>query len=98
MEQSDPLHEAIHGRKRACGRRLSYGPLVALMVGRFVTTPLMKYIPPSRMLGIYGAAKRHLDWDCDYAPEHHRRVCHRREQFLFVDYVSDYIRLYLLWA
>ena len=30
--------------------------LVALMVGRFVTTPLMKYLPPSRMLGLYGAA------------------------------------------
>ena len=29
--------------------------LVALMVGRFVTTPLMKYISPSLMLGIYGA-------------------------------------------
>jgi FHS family L-fucose permease-like MFS transporter len=30
--------------------------LVALMVGRFVTTPLMKYISPSRILGFYGAA------------------------------------------
>jgi MFS transporter, FHS family, L-fucose permease len=30
--------------------------LVALMVGRFVTTPLMKYISPSRMLGLYGGA------------------------------------------
>jgi MFS transporter, FHS family, L-fucose permease len=30
--------------------------LVALMVGRFVTTPLMKYISPSKILGIYGAA------------------------------------------
>jgi FHS family L-fucose permease-like MFS transporter len=30
--------------------------LVALMIGRFVTTPLMKYISPSRILGIYGAA------------------------------------------
>jgi FHS family L-fucose permease-like MFS transporter len=29
--------------------------LVALAVGRFVSTPLMKYVPPSRMLGIYGA-------------------------------------------
>jgi FHS family L-fucose permease-like MFS transporter len=29
--------------------------LVALMVGRFVTTPLMKYISPSKILGIYGA-------------------------------------------
>jgi FHS family L-fucose permease-like MFS transporter len=30
--------------------------LVALMVGRFVTTPFMKYISPSRILGFYGAA------------------------------------------
>ena len=30
--------------------------LVAMMVGRFVTTPLMKYIAPSKLLGIYGAA------------------------------------------
>jgi MFS transporter, FHS family, L-fucose permease len=30
------------------------GVLVALAVGRFVSTPLMKYISPSRMLGIYG--------------------------------------------
>jgi FHS family L-fucose permease-like MFS transporter len=30
--------------------------LVALMVGRFLTTPLMKYVSPSRMLGFYGAA------------------------------------------
>jgi FHS family L-fucose permease-like MFS transporter len=29
--------------------------LVALAVGRFVSTPLMKYVWPSRMLGIYGA-------------------------------------------
>ena len=32
------------------------GVLVALMVGRFVSTPLMKYVSPSRMLGIYGVA------------------------------------------
>jgi MFS transporter, FHS family, L-fucose permease len=31
------------------------GVLVALAVGRFVSTPLMRYVPPSRMLGIYGA-------------------------------------------
>ncbi len=30
--------------------------LVAMLVGRFLTTPLMKYISPSRLLGIYGAA------------------------------------------
>src|SRR3981189_1099839 len=30
------------------------GVLVALAVGRFVSTPLMKYVAPSRMLGIYG--------------------------------------------
>lgn len=30
--------------------------LVALLVGRFASTPLMKYISPSRLLGIYGVA------------------------------------------
>jgi len=30
--------------------------LVALMVGRFVTTPLMKYVSPSKLLGTYGTA------------------------------------------
>jgi FHS family L-fucose permease-like MFS transporter len=30
--------------------------LVLLMIGRFVTTPLMKYIPASKLLGVYGAA------------------------------------------
>jgi FHS family L-fucose permease-like MFS transporter len=30
--------------------------LIALMVGRFVTTPLMKYVPASKLLGAYGAA------------------------------------------
>jgi len=29
--------------------------LVAMMLGRFVTTPLMKYVAPSKLLGIYGA-------------------------------------------
>jgi MFS transporter, FHS family, L-fucose permease len=32
------------------------GVLVALTVGRFVSTPLMKYVSPSRMLGFYGVA------------------------------------------
>ncbi len=32
------------------------GVLVALAVGRFVSTPLMKYVSPSRMLGFYGVA------------------------------------------
>jgi MFS transporter, FHS family, L-fucose permease len=32
------------------------GVLVALTVGRFVSTPLMKYVSPSRMLGMYGVA------------------------------------------
>jgi FHS family L-fucose permease-like MFS transporter len=30
--------------------------LVAMLVGRFVSTPLMKYIAPARLLGFYGAA------------------------------------------
>jgi FHS family L-fucose permease-like MFS transporter len=32
------------------------GTLVAMLIGRFVSTPLMKFIPPSRLLGIYGVA------------------------------------------
>src|ERR1700736_6598128 len=28
--------------------------LIAMMAGRFATTPLMKYVPASRLLGIYG--------------------------------------------
>jgi FHS family L-fucose permease-like MFS transporter len=35
---------------------LGFGVLGALAVGRFVSTPLMKYVSPSRMLGIYGVA------------------------------------------
>jgi FHS family L-fucose permease-like MFS transporter len=30
--------------------------LVAMLVGRFVSTQLMKYVSPSRLLGIYGTA------------------------------------------
>jgi MFS transporter, FHS family, L-fucose permease len=30
--------------------------LIALMLGRFVTTPLMKYVSASKLLGMYGAA------------------------------------------
>ncbi len=30
------------------------GVLVALAAGRFISTPLMKYVSPSRMLGVYG--------------------------------------------
>src|SRR3979411_1926486 len=30
--------------------------LIAMAVGRFVSTPLMRYIRPSRMLGLYGVA------------------------------------------
>jgi FHS family L-fucose permease-like MFS transporter len=30
------------------------GVLVAMMIGRFVSTPLMRYVRPSLMLGIYG--------------------------------------------
>jgi len=33
---------------------LGFGVLGALALGRFVSTPLMKYVSPSRMLGIYG--------------------------------------------
>jgi MFS transporter, FHS family, L-fucose permease len=32
------------------------GTLVAMLVGRFVSTQIMKYVPASRLLGIYGAA------------------------------------------
>jgi FHS family L-fucose permease-like MFS transporter len=29
--------------------------LVAMLAGRFITTPMMKHVAPSRLLGIYGA-------------------------------------------
>jgi FHS family L-fucose permease-like MFS transporter len=32
------------------------GVLVAMMIGRFISTPLMRYIRPSVMLGVYGVA------------------------------------------
>jgi FHS family L-fucose permease-like MFS transporter len=32
------------------------GTLVAMLVGRFVSTQIMKYVPASRLLGIYGVA------------------------------------------
>ena len=35
---------------------LGFGVLGALALGRFVSTPLMKYVSPSLMLGIYGVA------------------------------------------
>jgi FHS family L-fucose permease-like MFS transporter len=35
---------------------LGFGVLGALALGRFVSTPLMKYISPSKLLGIYGVA------------------------------------------
>src|SRR5271170_1435067 len=35
---------------------LGFGVLGALAVGRFVSTPLMKYVSPSTMLGVYGVA------------------------------------------
>jgi MFS transporter, FHS family, L-fucose permease len=35
---------------------LGFGVLGALAVGRFVSTPLMKYVSPSLMLGVYGVA------------------------------------------
>jgi len=40
-------------------RHASYyltGVLVALALGRFISTPLMKYVSPSKMLGFYGVA------------------------------------------
>jgi len=30
--------------------------LVAMLVGRFVSTPIMKYVSPSKLLGLYGSA------------------------------------------
>ena len=30
--------------------------LIAMLAGRFVSTPLMKYVAPSKLLGLYGAA------------------------------------------
>jgi FHS family L-fucose permease-like MFS transporter len=49
MKQYTPVSE------RVAAGYLS-ATLVALMIGRFATTPMMKYISPSRILGFYGAA------------------------------------------
>jgi MFS transporter, FHS family, L-fucose permease len=49
MKQYTPVTE------RTAARYLT-ATLVALLVGRFVTTPLMKYVSASKLLGIYGAA------------------------------------------
>jgi MFS transporter, FHS family, L-fucose permease len=40
--------------ERTAAHYLGYGVLGALALGRFVSTPLLKYVSPSKMLGIYG--------------------------------------------
>jgi FHS family L-fucose permease-like MFS transporter len=49
MKQYTPLGE------KSAADYIIYS-LVALLVGRFVSTPLMKYVSPAKLLGIYGAA------------------------------------------
>ena len=52
--QSDSVYEAVHGGEERHAAYYLTGVLVALALGRFVSTPLMKYVSPSRMLGVYG--------------------------------------------
>jgi len=49
LKQYTPLGE------KAAANYIIYS-LIGLLVGRFVTTPLMRHISPSKLLGIYGAA------------------------------------------
>ncbi len=48
MKQYTPVNE------KTAANYIIYS-LVAMLAGRFVTTPLMKHIAPSKLLGIYGA-------------------------------------------
>jgi FHS family L-fucose permease-like MFS transporter len=49
MKQYTPVNE------RTAANYIIYS-LVAMLVGRFVSTPLMKFVSPSKLLGIYGMA------------------------------------------
>jgi FHS family L-fucose permease-like MFS transporter len=49
MKQYTPVSE------RTAADYIIYS-LVAMLVGRFVSTPLMKFVSPSKLLGFYGAA------------------------------------------
>jgi MFS transporter, FHS family, L-fucose permease len=49
MKQYTPVGE------KTAANYLIYS-LAAMLAGRFVSTPLMKYVSPSRMLGLYGVA------------------------------------------
>ena len=49
LKQYTPLGE------KAAANYIIYS-LVAMLLGRFITTPLMRHIAPSKLLGIYGAA------------------------------------------
>ena len=48
LKQYTPLGE------KAAANYIIYS-LIAMLLGRFITTPLMKHISPSKLLGIYGA-------------------------------------------
>ena len=49
------LKQYTHLGEKAAANYIIYS-LVAMLLGRFITTPLMKYVSPSRMLGLYGVA------------------------------------------
>jgi FHS family L-fucose permease-like MFS transporter len=49
MKQYTPVNE------KTAANYIIYS-LVAMLVGRFVSTPLMKFVSPSKLLGVYGAA------------------------------------------
>ena len=48
------MKQYTHVSERTAAGYLT-GTLVALALGRFATTPLMKYVSPSKLLGTYGA-------------------------------------------
>ena len=45
----------LHINERSAANYITYS-LVAMLLGRFITMPIMKYVAPSKLLGIYGAA------------------------------------------
>ena len=45
----------LHITEKSAANYITYS-LVAMLLGRFATMPIMKYVAPSKLLGIYGAA------------------------------------------
>jgi MFS transporter, FHS family, L-fucose permease len=44
----------LHLNEKSAANYITYS-LIAMLLGRFITTPMMKHVAPSKLLGIYGA-------------------------------------------